>query len=60
VRIRAFGNEIPACFSFIGNGEIGKTGGVPLHSKDYNFNDEIIPSGVDFYVEVAKLFLANE
>jgi metal-dependent amidase/aminoacylase/carboxypeptidase family protein len=45
---------IPACFAFLGAGEItegGAAGGgtAPLHSRDFDFNDAILGAGIDFY-----------
>ncbi|MCK0113428.1 amidohydrolase [Ornithinimicrobium sp. F0845] len=43
--------HVPACFAFLGNGtEVGR-GGTPLHSADYDLNDDILPAGVAFYVQ---------
>ena len=50
----AFARAIPACFAFIGNGtELGR-GGTPLHSRDYDFNDDILRAGVDYYVTLVR------
>jgi len=45
-----YGTEVPACFVFLGNGTETGRGGTPLHSHDYDFNDDILQVGVDFYV----------
>jgi amidohydrolase len=50
----AYARAIPACFAFLGAGEItegGAAGGgtAPLHSRDFNFNDAILGAGIDFY-----------
>lgn len=56
----AFARALPACFSFIGNGvEIG-AGGTPLHSRDYDFNDDALETGVAFYVRLVCDVLASE
>ena len=49
-----FARHVPACFSFIGNGEAGGVGGTPLHSGQYDFNDEILGVGAEFYVAVVR------
>lgn len=46
--------QVPGCLVFLGNGTEPGAGGVPLHSHDYVFNDSILGSGVDFYVELAR------
>lgn len=40
----------PGCFAFIGNGEASK----PLHNPGYDFNDELIPHGVSYFVELVR------
>lgn len=47
-----FAQHVPACFSFIGNGTTEGSGGTPLHSRTYDFNDDALQAGVDFYVAV--------
>lgn len=46
--------HVPGCFSFIGNGAVGEQGGTPLHSSTYDFNDEILMAGVEFYLAVVR------
>jgi len=48
----AYAERIPACFVFIGNGVGTGRGGTPLHSRDYDFNDDILDAGADFYVNL--------
>lgn len=44
--------KIPGAYLFIGNGE-----SAPVHSTEYDFNDELIPIGVTFYQSlVRKIF----
>ena len=54
-----FGRHIPACFAFVGNGTEPGRGGTPLHSRDYDFNDDILTTGVDYYVAVVAAFLRS-
>jgi hippurate hydrolase len=54
----AFGRAVPACFAFLGNGTEPGTGGTPLHSRDYEFNDDVLETGVRFYVELVRSVLA--
>ena len=46
--------HVPACFALLGNGTEPGRGGTPLHSADYDFNDEILGAGVAFYVEAVR------
>jgi len=54
----AFTREVPGCFTLLGNGDIDGAGGTPLHSPDYDFNDEILPIGVAYYVNLVRTALA--
>ena len=42
-------NARPGAYILVGNGDTAK-----VHSPDYNFNDEVIPSGCSWYVEMAE------
>lgn len=55
----AFLQVVPGNFTFIGNGDTGKTGGVPLHNATYDFNDDILLTGVRYFAEVARLALPS-
>jgi len=48
---------VPACYAWIGNGRIG--GGAHLHSPHYDFNDDLIPLGVRYWVRLAHTALAE-
>ncbi len=48
-----FAAAVPGCFLLLGNGEIG-THGQPLHSNDYDFNDDVLPMGVAFWTELVR------
>ena len=52
-----YADHVPANFTFIGNGSPGATGGVPLHSHDYVFNDAILTTGVRYYRNVVAQLL---
>ncbi len=43
----------PGCFMLIGNG-MDKSHGQPLHSPDYNFNDETLVYGVNYWVSLVE------
>jgi amidohydrolase len=48
-----FARHVPACFVFLGNGTQPGRGGTPLHSSDYDINDDILADGVRYLVAVA-------
>ena len=52
-----FARAIPGCFAFIGNGIEPGRGGTALHSRDYDFNDDILDAGVRYYVELVRSVL---
>jgi hippurate hydrolase len=41
----------------LGNGVDVGAGGTPLHSHDYDFNDEVLETGVAYYVNLARTVL---
>ena len=47
----------PGCFILTGNGTDGSHGR-PLHSADYDFNDETLKWGSSFWVELVEQQLA--
>ena len=49
-----FARHVPACFALLGNGTEPDRGGTPLHSADYDFNDDVLGAGVAFYVEAVR------
>jgi amidohydrolase len=52
-----FAREVPGCFAFLGNGVEPGRGGTPLHSSDYDFNDDILERGVQYYVALVRSVL---
>ena len=48
-----FAAAVPGCFLLLGNGEVGAHG-QPLHSSDYDFNDDVLPIGVAFWTELVR------
>ena len=48
----------PGCFVLMGNGTKGSQGR-PLHSADYDFNDELLVKGSSYWVELAEQQLKN-
>ena len=49
-----FLQRVPGCFAFIGNGENSK----PLHNPEFDFNDEALPHGTNFFVQIIRDRLA--
>jgi hippurate hydrolase len=47
---------VPACYVWLGNGP--GEGGCMLHSPHYDFNDEIIATGIRYWVRLAERILA--
>lgn len=45
----------PACYVWLGNGPT--VGGCMLHSPHYDFNDEIIATGIRYWMQLARLAL---
>ncbi|MEM9331016.1 MAG: amidohydrolase [Pseudomonadota bacterium] len=48
-----FAAAVPGCFVLLGNGETGPHG-KPLHSNDYDFNDDLLPIGSRFWVSLVQ------
>lgn len=46
--------EVPSCYMLVGNGKTGEKGGVALHLPNYDFNDELLMTGVQFWVELVR------
>ena len=47
-------NARPGAFIFLGNGDSAN-----LHNPNYDFNDEIIPHGISYWVKLAEMRLAS-
>jgi hippurate hydrolase len=45
-------NEKPGCYVWLGNGP--GTGGCTLHNPHYDFNDELLPLGVSYWVRLVQ------
>ena len=48
-----FSKAVPGCFLLLGNG-VDDNNGRPLHSSDYDFNDQLLPIGVDFWAALVR------
>ncbi len=51
-----FSEAVPGCFLLIGNGEEGPNG-QPLHSDDYDFNDDLLPIGANLWKKLVEMRL---
>lgn len=51
--------EVPGCYILVGNGTKESKGGVALHLPNYDFNDELLMVGVNFWVELVQDQLAS-
>jgi amidohydrolase len=49
---------VPGCYLMLGSGSTGNAHG--LHSSHYDFNDELLPIGVEFWVALIRKSLVNE
>lgn len=47
--------EKPGCYVWLGNGS--SDGGCLLHNPNYDFNDDILPTGVAYWVELVRTCL---
>jgi hippurate hydrolase len=50
-------NAKPGCYLLIGNGTDGHNGR-PLHNPGYDFNDEVLPTGAAYWVNLAERALS--
>jgi len=48
-----FSAAVPGCFFLRGNGEDGPNA-QPLHAADYDFNDDLLPIGAEFWARLVK------
>jgi hippurate hydrolase len=51
-------NAVPGCYVWLGNGS--GAGGCLLHSPHYDFNDEIIATGIRYWVRLVETTLARQ
>ena len=57
--------EKPGCYAFLGNGDGGHreaghgVGPCMLHNASYDFNDQLLPVGSTYWVQLAMKFLAR-
>ncbi|HAS61353.1 MAG TPA: hypothetical protein DCS35_01550 [Vibrio sp.] len=46
--------EVPSCYMLVGNGLAGEKGGTALHLPHYDFNDDLLLIGANFWVELVR------
>ena len=51
-----FSNVVPGCFFLLGNGKSGCVSS-PLHSSSYDFNDKLLPIGVEIWSNLVRNIL---
>ena len=52
--------QVPGCYLFIGNGTHIQEGGCSVHNPHYDFNDQLLPVGAAFWVELVRAYLASD
>ncbi|MBB3261400.1 hippurate hydrolase [Paraburkholderia bannensis] len=58
--------EKPGCYAFLGNGDGGHrdaghgVGPCMLHNASYDFNDQLLPVGSSYWVQLATKFLSQQ
>lgn len=53
-----FAAEIPGCYSFIGcRDDEQPEKNIALHNQNYDFNDDVLVKGAEFYAEIARICL---
>lgn len=52
----AFLKHVPGCFLILGTGK-EKSGNVSLHQNVYDFNDDVLATGAEFWAELVRLRL---
>ncbi|AJA11757.1 amidohydrolase (plasmid) [Sphingopyxis fribergensis] len=49
----------PGCYLLIGNGAAGTPHACMVHNPHYDFNDAVIPTGAEYWVQLARRYLAQ-
>lgn len=51
----AFLNRVPGCFVFLGSGKSASiSDNIPLHNAEFDYNDEVLQIGVEFWAELVR------
>lgn len=54
----AFLKQVPGCFVFLGSSKADSIKeDIPLHNKHYDYNDEVLVTGAEFFAELIKIRL---
>lgn len=56
----AFLRVVPGAFAFIGNGDANNEGAIPLHNAGYDFNDDVLTIGAEYFAELVRQRLPAE
>lgn len=52
-----FLEKIPGCFVFLGTGTKAEGCGTPLHNSTFDFNDDVLQTGAEYFAELIRLRL---
>lgn len=52
-----FLEKIPGCFVFLGGGTKDEGCGTPLHNSIFDFNDDVLPIGAEYFAELIRIRL---
>jgi metal-dependent amidase/aminoacylase/carboxypeptidase family protein len=55
----AFLAAVPGCYMFIGAGATGEPGATPLHSPEFDFNDNLLLPGARYFATIARHLLGR-
>src|SRR6056297_1002608 len=55
----AYASRVPAVFAFLGTGNAAKETDFPHHNPRFNIDEDVMPLGVEFFVEGALKYLAK-
>jgi hippurate hydrolase len=55
----AFLAAVPGCYMLIGAGATGEPGATPLHSPEFDFNDNLLLPGARYFATIAKHLLGR-
>jgi len=56
-----FIQKIPGCFVFLGSGKYeNATDNIPLHNSLYDYNDDVLETGAEFFAELIRIRLINK
>ena len=49
-----FLTKIPGCFVFLGSGAPSSGGDIPLHNARFDYNDDVLLTGAEFFAELVR------